>query len=767
MKSTILNHLSDVRNYLHEAGVLNENEDIVLVAGQCALLEKQSVDRVAYRAVNLFDLRSRYLYTRKNGFEAKDYPKIIGRMECLEINDRAEERICASNEERASKLLSHIFDSILPQHGLAKRKNQKELALAMLEALQKNKLALCEAEVGTGKTHAYILAVTVYNLFSEDHTPTVISTSTIALQEALVKDYIPQVSRILLEHRIINVPLSFVVRKGKSHYVCEMRLKTYESSIRNQNRPEDIRLLEQLEQLWGEQGNFLDLDRVPLTPYVKERINVTKCSDYCPHYAYCRYAINSRRWADSHYDFQVTNHNYVLADTLNRKEGRKRLLPCYNIVIFDEAHKLIDVARQIYCTSLTEYEIPKLIHMIAPEHFMNREIKNTMMNLCEELSEQNDRLFQSMAGDLIDSHNVEDVSRTVDEDVVMKNRMRTLVNLLEQLGHFWGPSVGGSYKRFLSVTQTGTLIADKLHVFLNGEHNISWVSKSNNGVLELCSVPKELNRMLYRDLWHAEIHSIITSGTISVGGDFSHFKRTTGIDFLYPQSRKVMELTKSSPFDYRENALLYIPERMPFPNIRDERYIRTISKEIIKLVYAAYGHTLILFSSYWLLERIFFEIQQDLLTFPLFLMKRGRMNVIEEFRKSGNGVLFASDSAGEGIDLPGDILSSVIIVKLPFPVPSPLLESERTKYENTTEYMEAVIIPGMIIKLRQWFGRGIRRETDTAVFSILDCRAGLHGRFRDYILNVLPPMQVTDRIKDVEQFLLDKKNDEYFRDKDR
>ena len=90
--------------------------------------------------------------------------------------------------------------------------------------------------------------------------------------------------------------------------------------------------------------------------------------------------------------------------------------------------------------------------------------------------------------------------------------------------------------------------------------------------------------------------------------------------------------------------------------------------------------------------------------------------MIEKFRRSGNGVLFASDSAGEGIDLPGDILSSVIIVKLPFPAPSPILEYERTKYDDFSQYVKEVITPGMIIKLRQWFGRGIRRETDTAVF---------------------------------------------------
>lgn len=138
------------------------------------------------------------------------------------------------------------------------------------------------------------------------------------------------------------------------------------------------------------------------------------------------------------------------------------------------------------------------------------------------------------------------------------------------------------------------------------------------------------------------------------------------------------------------------------------------------------------------------------------------MDMIEKFRRSGNGVLFASDSAGEGIDLPGDILSSVIIVKLPFPVPNPILEYERTKYDDFSLYVKEVITPGMIIKLRQWFGRGIRRETDTAVFSILDSRVGIHGRYRNEVLKALPDMQVTERIGDVRRFIAEKKTEEYF-----
>lgn len=121
-----------------------------------------------------------------------------------------------TNGKKCGRITYFLFDEILPSHGMTLRVKQKELSLEMLRALQEDKLALCEAEVGTGKTHAYILALTVHNLYSDKKTPAVISTSTIALQKALTEEYIPQISGILLEHHVIDRPLSCVVRKGKS-----------------------------------------------------------------------------------------------------------------------------------------------------------------------------------------------------------------------------------------------------------------------------------------------------------------------------------------------------------------------------------------------------------------------------------------------------------------------------------------------------------------------------------------------------------------------
>lgn len=193
------------------------------------------------------------------------------------------------NDGKECRRIINLFDEILPKHGMNLRVKQKELSLEMLRALQENKLALCEAEVGTGKTHAYILALTVHNIYSDKKIPAVISTSTIALQKALTEEYIPQISGILLEHHVIDKPLSFVVRKGKRHYVCDSRLKIYETSIKNLQRETDAELILELAKLGEQEFDRIDLDDTVLTPYVKGRINVFCCNKSCPYSLLCRF----------------------------------------------------------------------------------------------------------------------------------------------------------------------------------------------------------------------------------------------------------------------------------------------------------------------------------------------------------------------------------------------------------------------------------------------------------------------------------------------
>lgn len=526
-------------------------------------------------------------------------------------------------------------------------------------------------------------------------------------------------------------------------------------------READADLILELARLGEQEFDRIDLDDAVLTPYVKGRINVFRCNKSCPYSLLCRFMNFKKKCMTDNFDFQITNHNYILADLIGQKQGRKPLFPGYGAMVFDESHKLIDAARQMYSTVWDEQDAEFIVGLSG----VNR--RTTGMDeltvLRSQLAEYNRQIFDRLAGDLAGNHTREGSRIEIVIGSMEKIYIGHMAKALEQLPLSYQEN-SGQKMRMQGLKKRCQELTDKLTVFLNSGKSICWMEKRENGRLALCAVPMELEQILFRDIWSRPIPVIITSGTMSVRGDFSHFKRMTGLSFA--ALSRIMETSKPSPFDFQSNGLLYIPERMPFPNIRDDRYIQAVMEEILQIVSATHGHTLILFTSYWLMERVFYGLKEQLSDYPLFLMGRGRLDVISSFRRSGNGVLFASDSAGEGIDLAGDILSSLIVVKLPFPVPDPVMEYQRNQYEDFDLYRRDIIIPEMLIKLRQWFGRGIRREKDTAVFSILDSRASLRGRYRAEILNTLPTMPVTDRLMDVADFIIRKKADSYFMDKE-
>jgi len=751
---------ADIQNMLYEAGLLKHGETVVMIIDHCALTQYYTGKGYSYRAVNIHNLQSKHLFSRLAPLGRDRYNQTAEKILQSNVNYLPVAARLSGRNERAKKLLSTIFTDILPQHNMTFREKQYELAMDILQGLQENKLMLCEAEVGTGKTHAYILAVTVYNLFAGNKMPTVISTSTIALQKALTEEYIPQISDILMEHRIIDTPLSFAVRKGKSHYVCDDRLKTYRSSVQNNNRDEEKGLLGILYEL--STGPLIDLDSRPLTPYVKDRICVADCGDSCAHSDSCRFMAFAKTSLAAPSDFQITNHNFMLADILKRKYGGRKLLPDAGIRIFDEAHKLLDAARQMYGVTFSEGMLPKLAQYAVPDKRNGGRDTAEALRLCFELIRYNRDLFDELR-----TMEIQDASQSA--VYFTKNSINCINALIGRLGQlselFYTPDAA-VMRRHQSVRRACGRMVDDLQTFLNHDGHICWLEKADNSGYALCAIPKALNKQLYTDIWRMAPPCILTSGTMSVSGrrlsvsDFSLYKARNGIDLV--DSAQVFETSKPSPFDYRHNALLYIPNYMPFPDNRDEGYIKAVTEQIRRLILSVHGHTMILFTSYRLMERVYYEMQKVRLPFPLLLMSRGRLEAIGAFRKSGNGVLFASDSAGEGIDLAGDILSGLIVVRLPFPVPDPIMEYERSLYADMDEYLRAVIVPAMLIKLRQWIGRGIRRESDTAVFAILDSRAGLYGKYRDDVLDALPDMPITARMDDVERFIREKKDRGYF-----
>ncbi len=169
-----------------------------------------------------------------------------------------------------------------------------------------------------------------------------------------------------------------------------------------------------------------------------------------------------------------------------------------------------------------------------------------------------------------------------------------------------------------------------------------------------------------------------------------------------------------------------------------------------------------LFTSYRLMEIVFNNISKNKYDYPFFIMGRGRIDALCDFKISGNGVLFASDAAGEGVDIVGDTLSNLIVVKLPFAVPDPISKYEQSIMGGLDNYLKNINTPNMIIKLKQYVGRLIRSEYDTGVVAILDSRVNSTGKYRNIVLELLFDAEVTNNITSVERFIMEKKKPDYF-----
>jgi ATP-dependent DNA helicase DinG len=777
---------------LHESEIIYElpdntparysaNGTFLFAAYGCIVTERQTAGGMyVYTAVNLTNGKSEILSRRKTRLAKSGFGGMAANIRELPIcgdgvlNADKKPDECAGIDS-LTKILNHIFKEILPQYGYAVRGKQIELAEHMLEVTRHRGVTLAESEVGTGKTHAYLVAAALakrgrLNDFwlrghyprqswaESAYMPAVISTSSIALQNAVVKDYIPQLSEILMRHGVIRSPLTAAVRKGREHYICEQRLQRF-----HQTTDEPTKAL--LNPFTGASAPFDLTGADSLSPHMKRRICVSgKCGGNCPHTDRCRYIRHLKRINNPSIDFQITNHNYFLADVLHRVGGKCPLLPHYQLVIIDEAHKFLQAARSMHGLELTDSELPELaqeIHAFAPNK------SNSGVNvhrLAKKLKEQNEKIFQYINDNISENDSDEDLERL---PAVLDGTTGNLFNnIADTVGKLAAIVTDSRVSKFYEERQSAAVwklsnINEKVCALRKPDSLIHWLEKSASKADALCAIPKNLNVRLYQDLWSKGIPVVLTSGTLSASGDFTRIKQTLGLERM--PEHKLFTTTKPSPFDYKNNSLIYISENVPYPDNNDKRYIVAVADEIERLVTASHGHAAVLFTSYNAMGKVHAILQNRRLPFPMFRLERGGVQAIERFKKSGNGVLLASGALWEGIDIPGDTLSMLIIVRLPFAVPDPIGDYELSLCGGDMGiYKQRVIKPDMQVRLKQGGGRLLRVETDTGVIAILDIRANRYGAYHRWALEALPECRVTSDIKAVRGFYEEKKSRGYF-----
>lgn len=649
-------------------------------------------------------------------------------------------------QKRAHQEVEKIFRVLLPEQGLAVREEQIRLCHEMLDTLLGERIALCDAGVGIGKTYAYLVACVLLRKYSMltgrgnplEQRPVVVSTSSIALQKAIVTEYIPFLSRVLLEQGMIQSPLRAVVRKGKEHFVCDNRLEQRIEAIRHKQKN-----AAQKEALLSLRKHY-DMDTVKdLSGFDRRLVCVPKfCPRECPGRQTCRYQRYLEESKKQDVFLQICNHNYLLADAFHRREEYKPLLADYRALVVDEAHKLPEAARQMFGKNLCMDDIREIAYYLEREH-QNVEARTLKAGMYS--------IFTIIGESHIFSHGIkENFQLTGECEFCLWEGIQMIERMMEQLK-------GVVPKWVLNRLQEAKEV---LECFLQKNSKyVLHLRMDKEKIPVLCAASREIPQLLREMLWDREqaLSAILTSGTLKAGKGFARTLQITGLE----GRTGVQSYVAESPFAYEENCLLYLPKTLQKCKRGSREEVEMVAGQIHSLICSTYGHTLVLFTSYTLMGSVY-QILRDGIPFPMVEVWRHSQEEILRFKTMENAVLFAAGSCWERVDFPGDMVSSLIIVKLPFAVPDPISEAEKETYESLEDYIRAIIVPDMQKKLRQGFGRAIRTETDTCVVSILDFRAVKGGKYHEDVMCALPPCQMAEELREVQDFIRSRKGVEYY-----
>ena len=525
---------------------------------------------------------------------------------------------------------------------------------------------------------------------------------------------------------IITAPITAVVRKGKERFVCDARLAERASLVQPSRKKQrnSLHIAE----------NILDMDHIPeLSRYDRCRICVPQsCPRDCFLRLDCRYQQYLRDSMKP--DIQICNHNYLLADASHRQEDRPLLLRSYQALVVDEAHKLPDAARQMYTETLSESDMNDLCLQLQQAHYLHlaQRLRSAFLAFSISCGKSLSRLRRK---DSVPFTLTPFRREALADCIAILQYTGGLVDMPRYLRHRLGEAES-FFRLFLLEVPT----------------RILYIDYDADGKPTFCAASSRVPQLLRSALWNTREPAILTSGTLAAAGDFGHTEQLLGLTSYRP----LRHFHADSPFNYKEKCLLYFSPRA-MARVDNRR----MAEEIVQLVDACHGHALVLFTAYRQMAEVR-ALTDGQWPYPTYQAWRNGGKIIQQFKESGNGVLFAAGSCWEGIDFPGDMVSLLIIAKLPFPIPDPVSDYARKQYPNLRDYINAEVIPEMQKKLRQGFGRAIRTEQDSCVVAILDERAGIGGKYHDAALAALPTCPTTEKIEDVQQFIREQKRPDYF-----
>lgn len=616
--------------------------------------------------------------------------------------------------------------------GFAPRLAQQQMARAVAAAIDERATLVAEAGTGTGKTFAYLVPA----LLSGRRV--IVSTGTKTLQDQLYFRDVPRVREVLDSRPRVSL------LKGRANYLCLHRL---DQAVREGHfeRREQVNQLAAI-RAWSartERGDRMELAEVPENASIWPRVTSTpdNClgSD-CPFYDDC-HVVKARREA-AEADVVVVNHHLLFADLALKQEGFGELLPAADAFILDEAHQVPELAGQFFSQHVGARQLTELGRDALAECAGVSGVLSLLREPVEALNQAIKRLRLAMEALPARGAFVQLAARTE-----VRDELDHLDEVLDALTGVLAAQADRS-RGLASVHERAEALSMRLaRIDTPPEADeVRWYERSAHG-FALHATPLDLATPLGALREASQAAWIHTSATLSVAGKFEHFTRQLGL--LEPRT-----LALDSPFDYASQTLCYLPPGLPAPGMRDftDRVIAAIQPALE----ASGGRAFLLFTSHRALRRAA-ELMRAQDTWPLFVQGDApRHRLLEDFRRSGNGVLLGAASFWEGVDVPGAALSMVVIDKLPFAAPDdPVLQARLEAMEQAGENpFMGWQVPSAVIALKQGVGRLIRDIHDRGVLVLCDPRLTGKGYGRLF-LKSLPPMPRTHELADVEAFFAD------------